>query len=162
MSGYQENVHYVGNIIEQDFVTSKYGSPQIILTISLRAKAKRQYDVTLKEGVETLDESLHRNVRLYLDLSPSNPKLDRVIEELKALGFDHTDPKLFARLHPKHRQYHSFVGKDVLLRVWQPEGGKDRWYLVTSKVVEAFDYDEFVRLLDENMTAYESAAGMVG
>lgn len=170
MRQYDEQMQYVATVENQQIILgSKSGQPQLLLTVKLFGVAKKRDDFgpnktiegALAGGIEELPDSLKLTRSLYFDLDPNGPKLDRVMTELKTLGYSSTDMR---RLHPQHARHVSFLGKKVVVRVWYTEDRndatkeRDKWFLVTPRNIDACDFAAFAGMCANNADAYVAAS----
>lgn len=159
---FDENKHYVGEVVSQDLTKSKAGAPLLVLQVELTHLARDKDKIGDKDAELPGAQRLTRT--LWMNLDPGGAKLGQVMKELKGLGFEFTEKAGLRPLHPSYPKHHSFLGKKVLMRVWYADktneagakiGETDKWFLVTPK--ETFELDEFNQLFEDNAEAYANA-----
>lgn len=170
MRMFSEQTHYVAEVIGQELEKGTFngGQPQLVLKVRIVGKANQTDDVKLEKGWEPVEEGLQAVRTLYFDFDPAGKHLAQVRQQIAMLGFEHTDPKLYSRLHPQHPRHHSFVGKKVLVRMYYKDKvnnkgetvEQDKWLLVSSRAVDVFDLSEFESLLKDNEDSYLNAAAL--
>lgn len=166
MSNYErlfdENKNYVAEIVGQELTKSRDNQPTLVINVELRAQARAKGRIGDNDA--PLEGARQVTRTLWLNLDPAGPKLPKVMKELKALGFTFTDIR---RLHPGHPKGVSFLGQKVLVRPWYAPkydeagnqiGEVDKWFLVTPRDVEVFDYKELSEIFEGNQDAYSNAA----